>query len=161
MQRTSVLPLDHSLKETFERNTIENNLQKGPAASAKPSRAGLAALSASFRSPALASRIASGRNSALGSALGRSSNDKELRIAKATMETIVKRNNSITVVKNHAIPFKQLHKKTYFNALEKIFISPRNLNKDLLGDKKSIYESANQAFAEVFKKPPSRLGDNN
>ena len=45
------------------------------------------------------------------------------------METIMRRNNSISVVKKHAIPYAHLHKKTYFNALEKILISPKNLKK--------------------------------
>ena len=44
---------------------------------------------------------------------------------QATMETIIRRNNSISVVKRHAIPYSHLHKKTYFNALEKILISPK------------------------------------
>ena len=43
----------------------------------------------------------------------------------------MRRNNSITtVVKKHAIPYAHLHKKTYFNALEKILISPKNLKKN-------------------------------
>lgn len=45
------------------------------------------------------------------------------------MDTILKRNNSIAVVKNHGIPYGNLHKKTYFNALEKILISPGNLKR--------------------------------
>ena len=45
------------------------------------------------------------------------------------MDTIMRRNNSISIVKKHAIPYAHLHKKTYFNALEKILISPKNLKK--------------------------------
>ncbi len=77
------------------------------------------------------------------------------------METILKRNNSITVVKQHAIPYGSLHKKTYFNALEKILISPKNLKKELdtPEPKVTIHETAMKAFEDVFKKPPSRMGD--
>ena len=73
-----------------------------------------------------------------------------------TLDTILKRNNSISVVKKHAVPFGGLHKKTYFNALEKILISPRNVkqtDEQLL----SIHDSASKAFEEVFRNPPSRL----
>jgi len=60
------------------------------------------------------------------------------------------------VVKKHAVPFSGLHKKTYFNALEKILISPRHLKTD---DKetKTINDSAAKAFEDVFKQPPSRM----
>ncbi len=65
------------------------------------------------------------------------------------------------MVKQHAIPYGNLHKKTYFNALEKILISPKNLKKviDTPEPKVSIHETALKAFEDVFKKPPSRLGD--
>ena len=65
------------------------------------------------------------------------------------------------VVKKHAIPYASLHKKTYFNALEKILISPRILK----GENKSKKNAppptdlALAAFDEVIKKPPSRFGD--
>ena len=62
-------------------------------------------------------------------------------------------------MKKHAIPHGQLHKKTYFNALEKILISPSNLNKSQMEGKKTIHDSVTKAFDDVFKKPPSRLGD--
>ena len=94
------------------------------------------------------------------------------------METIIRRNNSISVVKKHAIPYSHLHKKTYFNALEKILISPKNLKTSanhkvtpddpgheldtspaIMADSYMIHDSANRAFDDVFKKPPSRLGD--
>ncbi len=90
----------------------------------------------------------------------RSINDSDDQ-RKATLETILKRNNSIQVVKQHAIPYGNLHKKTYFNALEKILISPKNLKKviDTPEPKVSIHETALKAFEDVFKKPPSRLGD--
>ena len=96
---------------------------------------------------------------------------------QATMETIIRRNNSISVVKKHAIPYSHLHKKTYFNALEKILISPKNLKKNanhtippedpgneleasqIMAESYMIHDSANRAFDDVFKKPPSRLGD--
>ena len=96
---------------------------------------------------------------------------------QATMETIIRRNNSISVVKKHAIPYSHLHKKTYFNALEKILISPQNLKtsanqkippedpgheldtSQIMADSYMIHDSANRAFDDVFKKPPSRLGD--
>ena len=45
----------------------------------------------------------------------------------------MKRNNSMMVVKRHCIPFPQLHKKTYFHALEKILISPGNLKRKMPG----------------------------
>ena len=110
--------------------------------------------------------------------------DKDER-RQATIETIMRRNNSISVVKRHAIPYSHLHKKTYFNALEKILISPKNLKKSVnhamtaadsdpvslvpgLGGQDTpnmttesymVTDSMNRAFDDVFKKPPSRLGD--
>jgi len=58
-----------------------------------------------------------GRNSHL-------ANEKDRDKGPSTLETIMKRNNSITVVKKHGVPYGNLHKKTYFNALEKILMSP-------------------------------------
>ena len=46
------------------------------------------------------------------------------------MDTILKRNNSNTVMRKHGVPFHQLHKKTYFNALEMILDSPQNIKKE-------------------------------
>ena len=66
-------------------------------------------------------KLMSGRNSMLAT-------EKEMaERGPASLETIMKRNNSITVVKKHAVPHAILHKKTYFNALEKILISPKGL----------------------------------
>ena len=73
-----------------------------------------------------------------------------------TLDTILKRNNSIGVVKKHAIPFSSLHKKTYFNALEKILISPRNISIED-EDLANIHDSTTRAFEEVFRNPPTRL----
>jgi len=84
---------------------------------------------------------------------------------QATMDTILKRNNSISVVKRHAIPYGNLHKKTYFNALEKILISPGNLKKmkqnpnEVEDEQLNIHQTAMRCFEDVFKKPPSRLGE--
>ena len=74
---------------------------------------------------------------------------------KATLDTILKRNNSITTVKKHAIPFSSLHKKTYFNALEMILNSPRNIKKQ--EDSKRIHDATSKVFEDMFKHPPSRL----
>jgi len=69
------------------------------------------------------------------------------------------------VVKKHGIPYGNLHKKTYFNALEKILISPGNLKRMKMDTTKdddeqlNIHETAMRCFEDVFKKPPSRLGE--
>lgn len=75
---------------------------------------------------------------------------------QATLDTILKRNNSIAAVRKHAIPYNNLHKKTYFNALEMILNSPRNIKKS---DEKSrtIGEATTKVFEDMFKHPPSRL----
>ena len=43
---------------------------------------------------------------------------------KSTIDTILKRNDSNNAMKQYAVPFNSLHKKTYFNALEMILNSP-------------------------------------
>jgi len=48
---------------------------------------------------------------------------------QATLDTILKRNASNTVMKK-SVPFNNLHKKTYFNALEMILNSPKNIKTD-------------------------------
>jgi len=73
---------------------------------------------------------------------------------QATLNTILKRNNSIVTVKKN-IPYNNLHKKTYFNALEMILNSPRNVKK--MDDKKSIADATSKVFDDMFKHPPSRL----
>jgi len=52
------------------------------------------------------------------------------------------------------IIYSSLHKKTYFNALEKMLMSPEHIGK---GEQYSNIEVANSAFDEIFKKPPSRF----
>ena len=75
------------------------------------------------------------------------------------MENMLRRNTSNAIVKKH-VPHAHLHKKTYFNALEKMMISPRNLHRNDSNNLiKSIDASAEQAFREVFKSPPSRFGE--
>ena len=98
-----------------------------------------------------------GRNSHL-------ANEKDRDKGPSTLETIMKRNNSITVVKKHGVPYGNLHKKTYFNALEKILMSPVKSKKTAgynipIEGSRTIQETAEQAFEDVFKKPPSRLGE--
>lgn len=109
-ERTRVLPLDRNLAEMFRKNTVEDSLQ----VSMPKTATGRHQQSHSLRK--------STENH-----LGRMSNMQERRNGggentQATMDTILRRNNSITVVKR-AIPYAHLHKKTYFNALEKILIS--------------------------------------
>ena len=55
---------------------------------------------------------------------------KQYEYRQASLETVCRRHNSTMVVKKHAIPYASLHKKTYFNALEKILISPRRLTEE-------------------------------
>ena len=50
------------------------------------------------------------------------------------------------------IVFSDLHRKTYFNALEKMLMSPRHVQKTGIT---SNIGTASAAFEEVFKKPPS------
>ena len=74
-------------------------------------------------------KILAGRKSSTGMA------DKEMKEyehRQASLETVCRRHNSTMVVKKHAIPYASLHKKTYFNALEKILISPRRLTEEEL-----------------------------
>ena len=49
------------------------------------------------------------------------------------------------------IIFSELHRKTYFNALERMLMSPSAIAKEgqITGTK-----AANDAFEEIFKKPP-------
>ena len=61
------------------------------------------------------------------------------------MDTIMRRNNSITVVKKH-IPYAHLHKKTYFNALEKILISPHNLKLNISQAKPDVTNYDNNKY---------------
>ena len=49
------------------------------------------------------------------------------------------------------IIFGELHRKTYFNALERMLMSPSGLQKEGMV---SGSQTANDAFEEIFKKPP-------
>ena len=108
MERTKVLPLDPSLSVLNRRNTVEHSLQGTTSKvlimnSAKPRHSKVSLRGSSN------DKIFIGRNSpmSIDSATerhrDRRSNDKEMR-QNATLETILKRNNSISVVKKHAIP---------------------------------------------------------
>ena len=77
---------------------------------------------------------------------------------QASLENMLRRNTSNAVVKKH-VPHSHLHKKTYFNALEKMMISPTNLKRNDSKYIKSIDQSAEQAFRDIFKSPPSRFGE--
>ena len=48
------------------------------------------------------------------------------------------------------IIFNELHKKTYFNALERMLMSPSIQKEGLV----SGSQAASDAFEEIFKKPP-------
>ena len=115
-ERTRVLPLDPNLAQLFRKNTVENSLQSSMPKTAKGKNQ-----SHSLRK---STENHLGRMSNM-QMQGQMSEKDERR--QATMETIIRRNNSISVVKKHAIPYSHLHKKTYFNALEKILISPKHL----------------------------------
>ena len=147
-----MLPLDPSLQQVYKNNTIENNLQVGLSNPASISARMSIENARTRKSSELQMKMMSGRNSMLAT-------DKELaERGPASIETIMKRNNSITVVKKHAVPFSSLHKKTYFNALEKILISPkglRNMDKPVDDDIANV----TGPFETVFRKPPSRMDD--
>ena len=53
----------------------------------------------------------------------------------------------------------ELHKKTYFHALEKMISSPTQMRIKSISQTqtKDLLESQNQAFEDVFKRPPSNL----
>ena len=107
--------MDPNLGNAFRKNIVEDSLQVVP-------------------KTATGKQLSHSLRKSTENHLGRMSNmqvresDKDDR-RQATLETIMRRNNSITIVKKHAIPYAHLHKKTYFNALEKILISPRHLKK--------------------------------
>ena len=99
MERTKVLPLDPSLQQVYKNNTIENNLQVGNSNPASISARMSIENARTRKSSELQMKMMSGRNSMLAT-------DKELaERGPASIETIMKRNNSITVVKKHAVPF--------------------------------------------------------
>ena len=79
---------------------------------------------------------------------------KEYENRQASLETVCRRHNSTMVVKKHAIPYASLHKKTYFNALEKILISPRILKQEELPKKGQVPQTSDlavAAFDQVIK----------
>ena len=86
------------------------------------------------------------------------SNEQRIR-RRVTIDTLMRRNNSINVIKRQAIPYAQLHKKTYFNALEKILITPRVVRYENNFRQSVVQDMASKAFEDVFKKPPSRIGE--
>jgi len=146
------LPVDPSLQQMYQMNTVESMIQKPTAQyGSKTSRqANHLRKSIEYQRSAMDDRS---------SQLSRESDNEPRNSRQVTIDTIMRRNNSNTIVKKHAIPYAQLHKKTYFNALEKILISPRHLKYQDMGGEKSIISSANKAFDDCFKRPPSRLGD--
>jgi hypothetical protein len=69
------------------------------------------------------------------------------------------RARSIEVTKNARKAHGELHKKTYFQALEKMLASPINKLKstDASPNSMNLLESQSRAFDDVFKRPPSNL----
>ena len=110
MERPKILAVDPTLAKVYRNNTIEHGVQRGtlPDSTARSARI---------------RKSTDGRNSGMSNFAPSELDGKN----PATIDSILRRNNSISIVKKHAIPYAHLHKKTYFNALEKILISPRNV----------------------------------
>jgi hypothetical protein len=58
-----------------------------------------------------------------------------------------------SIGRKRIIPHKELHQKTYFNALQKMLISPQSLR--LAGGVKTTLDHQTKIFEDVFKKPPN------
>jgi len=82
----------------YRRNTVENNLQIGQSNPASASARKSIANARTRKSSEVQMKLMSGRNSVMG-------HDKEIaERGHASIDTIMKRDNAISVVKKHAVP---------------------------------------------------------
>lgn len=98
MERPRVLPIDPNLQQMYRRNTVENNLQIGQHNPASASARKSIENARTRKSSEIQMKLMSGRNSMIGV-------DKEMiERGNASIDTYLKRDNAITVVKKHAVP---------------------------------------------------------